>query len=254
MEQHRGLAARLPDGLHGHVRYRKDCARGAGDGRSSPRYFRAVGLLDLLGLLAPRMGGLFGVSAVIPAKAGIRVAARGVFGVGRNDTGYEMDSRLRGNDHGVRSCMNKSAHRERVTEQDNPASASLDRKSTRHILRIINREDRTVAAAVAKVIPEVARAVDLAVEALSAGGRMIYLGAGTSGRLGVLDAAECGPTFGTNQVRAVMAGAPEAMFRPAEVSEDDAAQAQRDLRRVKLNRDDVLVGISASGRTPYTLS
>ncbi|HEV2175697.1 MAG TPA: N-acetylmuramic acid 6-phosphate etherase [Candidatus Sulfopaludibacter sp.] len=149
--------------------------------------------------------------------------------------------------------MKKPSQRERVTEQDNPASASLDRESTRDILRLINREDQTVATAVAKVIPEIARAVDLAVAALSAGGRMIYLGAGTSGRLGVLDAAECGPTFGTNQVLAVMAGAPQAMFRPAEVSEDDAAQAARDLRRAKLSRHDLLVGISASGRTPYAL-
>lgn len=149
--------------------------------------------------------------------------------------------------------MSKPSQRRRVTEQDNPASASLDRKSSRDILRIINREDQTVAVAVAKVIPEIARAVDLAVEALSHGGRMIYLGAGTSGRLGVLDAAECGPTFGTRQVVAVMAGAPQAMFRPAEVSEDDAGQAVRDLRRVKLSRHDVLVGISASGRTPYTV-
>lgn len=141
----------------------------------------------------------------------------------------------------------------RITERENPASASLDTKSTREILRIINREDGKVAAAVAKVIREIARAVDLAVPALAAGGRLIYIGAGTSGRLGVLDAAECIPTFGTDRVVAVMAGGPAAMFRPAEVTEDDPREAIRDLRRINLNRRDVLLGVSASGRTPYTL-
>lgn len=143
--------------------------------------------------------------------------------------------------------------RERITERHNPASASLDTKSTREILRRINREDRKVAAAVARVIPQITRAVNLAARALEHGGRLVYCGAGTSGRLGILDAAECVPTFGTDRVRAVMAGAPAAMFRPTEISEDDPSQAVRDLRRIRLNRRDVLVGISASGRTPYTL-
>lgn len=145
--------------------------------------------------------------------------------------------------------------RERVrnTEQENPTSASLDTKPTAEILCIINREDRKVAPAVGKVISEITRAVELIVRALSQGGRLIYLGAGTSGRLGVLDAAECIPTFGTDQVLGVMAGAPEAMFKPTEAFEDDPHQAVRDLRRVKLNRRDVVVGVSASGRTPYTL-
>ncbi len=145
------------------------------------------------------------------------------------------------------------ASKTRITERSNPASASLDTKSAREILLIINREDRVVAPAVARVIPQISRAVDLIVEALSRGGRLIYLGAGTSGRLGVLDAAECIPTFGSRQVVAVMAGAPEAMFRPAEASEDDPRAAARDLRRIKLGTGDVLVGISASGRTPYVL-
>ncbi|MGH9356288.1 MAG: N-acetylmuramic acid 6-phosphate etherase [Terriglobia bacterium] len=139
-----------------------------------------------------------------------------------------------------------------VTEQQNPASASLDTKSPLEILRLINREDRRVAPAVEKVIPQIAQAVELIVPALSHGGRMIYLGAGTSGRLGALDAAECLPTFGTEQVIGVLAGGPEAMFKPAEGAEDDARLAVRDLRRIKLNRRDVLVGISASGRTRYT--
>ena len=141
----------------------------------------------------------------------------------------------------------------RVTERANPASASLDTKSTRDILRIINREDHQVAPAVARVIPQIARAVDLIAESLAQGGRLIYLGAGSSGRLGVLDAAECIPTFGTDQVIGLMAGAPEAMFKPTEASEDDPRLAARDLRRVKLSLRDVLVGISASGRTPYVL-
>ena len=141
----------------------------------------------------------------------------------------------------------------RITELENPASASLDTKPTREILRIINREDRRVAPAVAKALPQIARAVELAVKALAQGGRLVYLGAGTSGRLGVLDAAECIPTFGTDRIVSVMAGAPKAMFRPTEVSEDDPRQAVRDLRQIKLDRRDVLVGISASGRTPYTL-
>jgi N-acetylmuramic acid 6-phosphate etherase len=145
------------------------------------------------------------------------------------------------------------ASKTRITERANPASASLDTKSTREILRIINREDLKVVPAVARVIPQISRAVDLIVEALGRGGRLVYLGAGTSGRLGVLDAAECIPTFGTHQVIGVMAGSPEAMFRPTEASEDEPRLAGRDLRRIKLSRRDVLVGISASGRTPYVL-
>lgn len=143
--------------------------------------------------------------------------------------------------------------RERITEKENPASASLDTKSTREILRIINREDRRVAPAVAKVLPQIEQAVELVVAGLAEGGRLIYLGAGTSGRQGVLDAAECIPTFGTDRVVGIMAGAPEAMFRPSEASEDNPRQAIRDLRRIRLSRRDVLVGISASGRTPYTV-
>ena len=142
---------------------------------------------------------------------------------------------------------------ELITEKGNPASVSLDAKPTREILRIINREDHRVPAAVAKVIPQTAQAVELIVRALAQGGRLIYCGAGTSGRLGVLDAVECIPTFGTDRVLGVMAGAPKALYRPTEVTEDDPRQAVRDLRRVKLNSRDVLVGISASGRTPYTL-
>lgn len=141
-----------------------------------------------------------------------------------------------------------------LTEQRNPAAKSLDTMSVPQLLRLINREDHKVAPAVARVIPEIARAIDLIVPKLSAGGRLIYVGAGTSGRLAVLDAAECIPTFGTDQVIGILAGAPRAMFRPVEGAEDDSELALHDLRRIKLSRRDAVVGISASGRTPYTLA
>jgi N-acetylmuramic acid 6-phosphate etherase len=141
----------------------------------------------------------------------------------------------------------------RITERENPASVALDTKPTREILRLINREDRRVAPAVAKTVPQIARAVDVAVRALRHGGRMIYLGAGTSGRLGLLDAAECMPTFGTDRVLAVIAGGRGAMLKSKEGVEDNPLEAERDLRRVRLSNKDVLVGISASGHTPYTL-
>ncbi len=138
-----------------------------------------------------------------------------------------------------------------VTEQINRASATLDTKSLPQILRIINREDQKVARAVAKVIPKITQAAEIIIPAFAAGGRLIYVGAGTSGRLGALDAAECLPTFGATQITAVLAGGPAAMLHPAEGAEDDTRQAVRDLRTIKLRRSDVLMAISASGRTPY---
>jgi len=143
--------------------------------------------------------------------------------------------------------------RERITEQTNPASVSIDTKSTREILRIINREDCRVAPAVRKTLPQIARAVDLAVEAIRNGGRLVYLGAGTSGRLGVLDAAECAPTFGTDRVVAILAGAPASFISAVEAVEDNPRQAIRDLRKLRVDRNDVLVGISAGGSAPYVL-
>ena len=130
---------------------------------------------------------------------------------------------------------------------------ALDTKPTAEILRLINREDQRVAPAVAKTVPQVARAVDMAVRALRQGGRMIYLGAGTSGRLGLLDAAECMPTFGSDRILAVIAGGRGAMLKSKEGAEDNPLEAERDLRRARLSGKDVLVGISASGHTPYTL-
>lgn len=141
----------------------------------------------------------------------------------------------------------------RVTERENPAAARLEQRTALEILRTINQEDSRVVPAIKKVIPQIAKTIDLAARGLAQGGRLIYLGAGTSGRLGVLDAAECGPTFGTDRVQAVMAGAPKSMFQAVEGCEDNPQLAIRDLRRIKLAPQDVLVGISASGRTPYTL-
>jgi N-acetylmuramic acid 6-phosphate etherase len=141
----------------------------------------------------------------------------------------------------------------RITERENPASSGLDLKPTAEIVRLINREDHRVAPAVAKVLPQITRAVDMAVQALRQGGRIVYLGAGTSGRLGVLDASECMPTYGTDRVLAVLGGGPGAMFKSKEGAEDKPLEAERDLRRVRLSRKDVVVGISASGHAPYTL-
>jgi N-acetylmuramic acid 6-phosphate etherase len=143
--------------------------------------------------------------------------------------------------------------RELITERSNPASASLDTKSTQEILRIINREDHRVAPAVGKSLPQIARTVDLAVEAIRNGGRLVYLGAGTSGRLGVLDAAECVPTYGTDRVVAILGGAPASFTSSVEGVEDDPQQAVRDLQKIRLTRRDLLVGISASGGAPYVL-
>jgi N-acetylmuramic acid 6-phosphate etherase len=147
----------------------------------------------------------------------------------------------------------KRESRARITERTNPASLALDTKPTREVLRIINREDQRVAPAVRKTLPQVARAVDLAVEAIQSGGRLIYLGAGTSGRLGVLDASECVPTFGTDSVVGVLAGAPDSLTSSVEGVEDNAQQAVRDLKKIRFSRNDLLLGVSASGGAPYVL-
>jgi N-acetylmuramic acid 6-phosphate etherase len=142
-----------------------------------------------------------------------------------------------------------------LTEQVNPASARIDALPTEQILEVINAEDRKVADAVAQVIPAIARAVDSIVEAMQAGGRLFYIGAGTSGRLGVLDAAECPPTFnaGPEMVQGIMAGGERALAHATETTEDDPAIGARDLRERGFTGRDVLVGIAASGRTPYVL-
>jgi N-acetylmuramic acid 6-phosphate etherase len=142
-----------------------------------------------------------------------------------------------------------------LTEQLNPASASIDTLSTAEALEVINREDRKVADAVAAVIPAIARAVDATVAAMEGGGRLFYIGAGTSGRLGVLDAAECPPTFSAppDLVQGIIAGGEAALARATETTEDDPAIGARDLIEREFTKRDVLVGIAASGRTPYVL-
>jgi N-acetylmuramic acid 6-phosphate etherase len=142
-----------------------------------------------------------------------------------------------------------------LTEQPNPASASIDALPTAEMLRIINAEDSKVAAAVEREIPAIARAVDAIVGALERGGRLFYIGAGTSGRLGVLDASECPPTFNVppGMVQGIIAGGEAALSRATEASEDDPALGARDLIARGFTGADVLVGIAASGRTPYVL-
>jgi N-acetylmuramic acid 6-phosphate etherase len=141
------------------------------------------------------------------------------------------------------------------TEQRNPRSRGLDRKSSLEIVRALNREDGRVAPAVRKILPEIARAVDAIARSLKQGGTLFYVGAGTSGRLAVLDAAECPPTFGTppRMVRAIVAGGERALRHAVEGAEDSAAAGAHDLRRAGLSRRDVVVGVAASGATPYVL-
>ncbi|MFY9555164.1 MAG: N-acetylmuramic acid 6-phosphate etherase [Blastocatellia bacterium] len=141
-----------------------------------------------------------------------------------------------------------------VTEEANPKTRDIDRRSTIEIIRLINDEDESVAEAVSLVLDRVAEAVDLVVDRLKAGGRLIYVGTGTSGRLGVLDASECPPTFGVSAdlVVGIIAGGYDALHRAVETAEDDPDQAVRDLQSHKISSGDVVVGISASGNTPYT--
>lgn len=142
-----------------------------------------------------------------------------------------------------------------ITEQDNPRSANLSSQSAAEIVELMNEEDATVAGAVKQVLGDVARAVDEIVARLGSGGRLFYIGTGTSGRLGVLDASECPPTFGVSPelVQGVIAGGYDACHRAVEASEDDAEASATDLRGRGFNGRDVLVGIAASGRTPYTV-
>lgn len=141
------------------------------------------------------------------------------------------------------------------TESPHPRTARLDAMDVEELLGVMNAEDRRVPDAVATQLGPIASAVALAVDSLSSGGRLVYLGAGTSGRLGVLDAAECPPTFGTDpgQVVGLLAGGPGAMFRAVEGAEDDAALGAQDLRDLGLTAQDTVVGLAASGRTPYVL-
>jgi N-acetylmuramic acid 6-phosphate etherase len=141
------------------------------------------------------------------------------------------------------------------TEQRNPHTRGLDKKSSIEIVRAMNREDRQVALTIGRVLPQIARGVDAIVKAFESGGRLIYIGAGTSGRLAVLDASECPPTFGTppRLVQGLVAGGDRALRHAVEGAEDSAANGARDLRRIGLESNDVVVGIAASGTTPYVL-
>jgi len=142
-----------------------------------------------------------------------------------------------------------------LTEQANPASAALDSLGTEDVLRIINAEDAKIAGAVECEIPAIARAVEAIVTAMEKGGRLFYIGAGTSGRLGVLDASEIPPTFNAapGMVQGIIAGGEMALSRATETTEDDPSIGARDLQARGFTAADVLVGIAASGRTPYVL-
>src|SRR5882724_4183566 len=143
----------------------------------------------------------------------------------------------------------------RITERRLAASRNLDRMSAIQIVRLMNREDHKVAMAVGRELPAIARAVDAIVAAMRSGGRLFYVGAGSSGRMAVLDAAECPPTFGISpkQMQALIAGGRRAVTGAVEGAEDSVRNAERDLRERKLTSNDVVVGIAASGTTPYVL-
>ena len=153
------------------------------------------------------------------------------------------------------SDVNTSRWASLPTEQRNPASAHIDEASTLRILEILNEEDSKVPRAVNAVLPQVAEAVELVVMAMRNGGRLFYVGAGSSGRLGVLDAAECPPTFGTPQgtVQGIVAGGAGALLRAAERAEDRPEDGARELRRRNLSERDIVMGIAASGVTPFVL-
>ncbi|HHQ4634775.1 N-acetylmuramic acid 6-phosphate etherase [Aeromonas veronii] len=142
-----------------------------------------------------------------------------------------------------------------ITETRNPASIEIDQLPTLDMLRIINQEDQHVAVAVSQLLPEIAKAVDAIAAAFGKGGRLIYIGAGTSGRLGILDASECPPTYGVSAelVIGLIAGGHKAILQAVENAEDDAELGANDLKSIHFSANDVLVGIAASGRTPYVL-
>jgi N-acetylmuramic acid 6-phosphate etherase len=152
--------------------------------------------------------------------------------------------------------MHSQPKERRRSEHRNAASKNLDRMTTRQIVRLMNREDKKVAAAVGRELPAIARAVDAIVDGIRKGGRLIYVGAGSSGRMAVLDAAECPPTFGTSPklVQALIAGGRPAVTGAVEGAEDSGVNVEREMRGKKLVPNDVVVGITASGTTPYVLA
>ena len=142
-----------------------------------------------------------------------------------------------------------------ITEQRNPDSMNVDCLSALEIVQLMNEEDKQVSLAIEKCLPQIAQAVERIVAAFQQGGRLVYIGAGTSGRLGVLDASECPPTFGVSpeMVKGIIAGGERALRHPIEGAEDSKAQAVVDLQTIHFSSKDVLVGIAASGRTPYVI-
>ena len=149
----------------------------------------------------------------------------------------------------------RNPRRRRITEERNAASKNLDRMSSLEIIRLMNREDQKVAPAVGRTAAAIARAIDEIVARMTVGGRLIYVGAGSSGRIGVLDASECPPTFGVSPdlVRALIAGGKKAVRQSVEGAEDRPKDGARDLRKIRLSKVDSVVGIAASGTTPYVL-
>ncbi len=145
---------------------------------------------------------------------------------------------------------------ELITESSNEASQGFDTKSALEIARIINHEDAKVAAAVKKALPEIALVIDAVARSLREGGRLIYIGAGSSGRIASLDACECPPYFSNDphSIQYIMAGGPKALASPVEVNEDSEELGQRDVARRRPSRKDVVIGLSASGRTPYVVA
>ena len=142
-----------------------------------------------------------------------------------------------------------------ITEQRNPNSMQVDSLSALEIVQLMNEEDKQVPLAIEKCLPQIVQAVECIVTAFQQGGRLVYIGAGTSGRLGVLDASECPPTFGVSpeMVKGIIAGGERALRHPIEGAEDSKAQAVVDLQTIQFSSKDVLVGIAASGRTPYVI-
>ena len=142
-----------------------------------------------------------------------------------------------------------------ITEQRNPNSINVDSLSALEIVQLMNEEDKQVPLAIEKCLPQIAQAVERIVAAFQQDGRLVYIGAGTSGRLGVLDASECPPTFGVSpeMVKGIIAGGERALRHPIEGAEDSKAQAVVDLQTIQFSSKDVLVGIAASGRTPYVI-
>ena len=151
---------------------------------------------------------------------------------------------------------NHSDLRQLSTEQNLSGAADLDRMSSLEIVRLMNHEDSTVAAAVGRALPQIARAIDVVVAGLRQGGRLIYVGAGTSGRIGALDASEIPPTFNTDPraVQFIMAGGPKALAASTEASEDDTALAIAEMKKRKPGKRDIVLGIASSGRTPFTIA